>query len=128
MEIEHLQMIIDAMKDATEGAFWLAVMWIGKSYGSGLAWLLVAVIAALTTRVVVKTLSDGAVEKSRNKDERAKEKSDCAQAFASMRREDPEYKKDGFHSDYIMDHDLQRIRSIFAEGCVAIKERKEGAT
>lgn len=125
MEIEHLQMIIDAMRDATEGAFWLAVLWIGKSYGSGIAWLMVAVVTAWTTKVVVKIWSDGATERTQAKDGNEREKNDCVQAFFSMLRADPEYKQDGYHSDYIHDSDLRRIHKIFAEGCATIKERME---
>jgi len=125
MELEHLQMIINAMRDATEGAFWLAVLWMGKSYASMFVWFLFGVLAVRAGVALAKTLSDGKTERTRAKDGNEREKNDCVQAFFSMLRADPEYKQDGYHSDYIHDSDLRRIHKIFAEGCVTIKERME---
>ena len=127
MEIEHLQMIIDAMRDATEGAFWLAVLWIGKSYAGGVAWLVIVGIMAWTAKAAVTVLSDGATERTRNTDDSGRERSDCVQAFMSMRQEDPAHKGvsiDYGHS-YVSASDLNRVREIYAEGIAAIKARAD---
>jgi hypothetical protein len=40
MDIQQLQMILDAASAAGEGAFWIALMWLGVGYFKTLSWLI----------------------------------------------------------------------------------------
>ena len=48
MDVEQLQIIVDAMQQAGEGAFWIAVLWLGQGYLAIFLWFATALLTAYT--------------------------------------------------------------------------------
>ena len=53
MDIEQLKLILDVVSQAGEGAFWVALFWLGKGYFVPLVWLTLFIILIRFGRYVV---------------------------------------------------------------------------
>jgi hypothetical protein len=57
MDIEQLRLILDTLRDAGQGAWWIALLWVAKPYFAITVWASVLVtVVVVVTRAVTRSL------------------------------------------------------------------------